>query len=149
MRRSSARTRTRPPTDRSSSDRPTYFTCAGLLRYPDKPAPDGWVLEPEVAAAMPDGLGRRSHLHLHVRDGFAFSPPSNEPVTAATYRSTIERALSADLSDSGRGILFLADIEGAADFNEGRADHVSGIAVDGDTLSFTPDQHRRPTSCTA
>ncbi len=30
-----------------------YITCVGLLAYPDKPAPEGWALEPEAAAAMP------------------------------------------------------------------------------------------------
>ena len=35
---------------------------------------------------------------------------------------------------------FLGDIQGAADFNEGRADHISGIAVEGDSISFTLDQ---------
>ena len=30
-----------------------FATCAMLLNYPDKPPPEGWQLEPEVAAAMP------------------------------------------------------------------------------------------------
>ena len=28
-------------------------TCAKLLNYPDAPAPEGWILQPEVAASMP------------------------------------------------------------------------------------------------
>ena len=117
----------------------TYVTCAGLLRYPDKPSPEGLVLEPEVAAAMPDVSADGLTYTFTVRDGFAFSPPSNEPVTAETFRSTIERALSPDVGFWAR-MQFLGDIQGAADFNEGRADHISGIEVEGDSISFTLDQ---------
>jgi ABC-type transport system substrate-binding protein len=85
-----------------------------------------------------------------VRDGFVCSPPSNERVTAATFRSTLERALSADLGEFGRGIVFLADIKGAVDYHEGRASHVSGIVAEGDRLTITleapaPDFLRRLT----
>jgi peptide/nickel transport system substrate-binding protein len=127
-----------------------YFTCAGLLRYPNKPAPDGWVLEPEVAAAMPEVSADGRTYTFTVRDGFVFSPPSNEKVTAATFRATLERALAADLGESGRGIMFLADIQGAVDYHEDRTAHVSGIVADGDRLTITleapaPDFLRRLT----
>ncbi|MEO8229546.1 MAG: ABC transporter substrate-binding protein [Chloroflexota bacterium] len=127
-----------------------FLTCAGLLRYPSKPAPDGWVLEPEVAAAMPEVSPDGRTYTFKVRDGFKFSPPSNESVTAETYRATIERSLSANLSDSGRGIVFLSDIVGAVPFHDGHADHVSGIAASGDTLTIrltkpAPDFLRRLT----
>ena len=91
-----------------------FFTCAGLLRYPEKPVPDGWVLQPEVAAAMPSVSPDGRTYTFTIRDGFVFSPPSNEPVTAETFRATLERALSGNLSDSGRGIVFLSDIVGAS-----------------------------------
>ena len=42
-----------------------YVTCANLLNYPDRPAPEGSRLVPEVAAAMPSALGRRQELHVH------------------------------------------------------------------------------------
>ena len=127
-----------------------YITCAGLLRYPNKPAPDGWVLDPEVAAAMPEVSADGRTYTFTVRKGFVFSPPSNEAVTAATFRSTLERALSADLGEAGRGIVFLSDIMGAVDFHEGRSAHVSGIVADGDRLTITleapaPDFLRRLT----
>lgn len=117
-----------------------YITCAGLLRYPNKPAPDGWVLEPEVAAAMPEISADGRTYTFTVRDGFVFSPPSNEVVTTRTFQSTLERAFSADLGETGRGMAFLADIKGAVDFHEGRADHVSGIVADGDKLTITLDR---------
>ena len=60
----------------------------------------GIVAQPGVAAAMPtvsrDG---RTYTFL-LRPGSRFSPPSNEPVTAETFRYTIERTLSPDAQDS-------------------------------------------------
>ena len=40
---------------------------------------------------------------FRIRDGFRFSPPSNEPVTAATFKHTLERAFSPKLGRGGRG----------------------------------------------
>ena len=62
-------------------------TCAQLYNYPDRPFPDGAELRPEVATGPPeisDG-GRRYVFEL--RDDFRFSPPSDEPVTAAGVRA--------------------------------------------------------------
>src|SRR5919198_5769234 len=68
-----------------------YATCANLVTYPDKPAPEGSRIVPEVAEAVPvPTAGGRTYMFT-IRRGFRFSPPSNEPVTAATFKSTIER----------------------------------------------------------
>jgi YVTN family beta-propeller protein len=68
-------------------------TCALLYNYPDRPYPDGARLQPEVArgqpSVSPDGLTYT----FRIREGFRFSPPSNEPVTAAAFERAIERAL--------------------------------------------------------
>ncbi len=68
-------------------------TCAGLLRRRADVGPDGSLLEPHVAAAMPEVSADGRSYVFTVRDGFAFSPPSNEPVTAETYRQSIERSV--------------------------------------------------------
>ena len=69
----------------------SYATCANLLDYPDSAGPDGMRLRPEIAAAMPT-ISRDGRTYtLPHPSGFRFSPPSNEPVTAATFRHTIER----------------------------------------------------------
>lgn len=73
-----------------------YATCAKLLDYPDAPAPAGSQLQPEVAAAMPAvSNGGRSYA-FQIRSGYRFSPPSDQPVTAATFRYSIERAMRID-----------------------------------------------------
>src|SRR5262249_23832469 len=62
-------------------DEIAYATCANLLAYPDAAGPAGGVLQPEVAAAMPR-LSRDGRTYtFHIRSGFRFSRPSNEPVT--------------------------------------------------------------------
>ena len=72
----------------------TAATCSSLLDY----GPTG--LRPEVAAAMPTvSHGGRTYT-FRIRPGFRFSPPSNEPVTAETFRYTIERTLSPLAQDS-------------------------------------------------
>ena len=76
-----------------------YLTCVGLLNYPDKPAPDGWRLEPEVAAAMPTVSADGRTYTFTIKPGYTFSPPSDEPVTAETFRATIERTLSPIFDD--------------------------------------------------
>ena len=53
-------------------------TLAGLLNYPDAPAPAGNRLQPEIAAAMPALTPDRRTYTFTIRPGFRFSPPSGE-----------------------------------------------------------------------
>jgi ABC-type transport system substrate-binding protein/class 3 adenylate cyclase len=115
----------------------SFATCATLLNYPDEPAPKGWELQPEIAAAMPALSADRRTYTFTIRPGFKFSPPSNEAVTAETFRFSIERSLSPKLGSETRGPGFLDDVVGLEAFRTGKADHVSGISVDGDRLSIT------------
>jgi peptide/nickel transport system substrate-binding protein len=107
-----------------------YVTCAGLLRYQDAPAPDGWQLLPEVAAAMPDVSADGLTYTFTIREGFAFSPPSDETITAETFRFTLERALSPTLAAFPADFLF--DIEGAEAYMAGEASGLSGVQANGD-----------------
>ena len=111
-----------------------YVTCAGLLNYPDRPAPEGSRLVPEVAAAMPTRSADGKSYTFTVRPGFRFSPPSNAPVTAQTFKYAIERALSPKVED-GPGRNFVGDIVGARAYETGKAKHISGISVRGNTLT--------------
>jgi DNA-binding SARP family transcriptional activator/ABC-type oligopeptide transport system substrate-binding subunit len=121
-----------------------YATCALLLNYPDKPGPEGWQLRPEVAASMPAVSPDGRTYTFTVRPGYKFSPPSNQPVTAETFRYSIERALSPKLTkhslspaQNAPGPRFVDDIEGEKAFRRGRAEHISGLRASGDTLSIT------------
>ena len=57
-------------------------------------------------------------------------------MTASTIRYTFERALSPKLEDPPAAP-FVSDLVGLAAFRAGNASHISGIAVRGDTISFT------------
>ena len=114
-----------------------YATCAKLMNHPDAPARAGWRVEPEVAAAPPTVSADGRTYSFRIRPGFGFSPPSNEPVTAETFRRTIERALSPRLGPKAVAAAFTSDIAGVAAYRAGRSRHVSGIGVSGDTLTIT------------
>ena len=107
------------------------------MNYPDAPAPAGWRVAPEVAAAPPDVSADGRTYSFRIRQGFRFSPPSNKPVTAETFRTTIERALSPRLGPKAVAAAFVSDIAGVSAYRAGRSAHVSGIAVRGDTLAIT------------
>ncbi len=70
-----------------------YATCAKLLNYPDAAAPAGSQLGPEVAAALPTVTDDGRTYTFRIRSGFRFSPPSGQPVTAETFRYSIQRAM--------------------------------------------------------
>jgi DNA-binding SARP family transcriptional activator/streptogramin lyase len=98
-------------------------TCAGLLRQRE----DG-ELQPEVAASMPTVTEQGRTYTFTIRSGYRFSPPSNEAVTAETFRHTIERAASPPLSE----------ITGAARVLRGTT--ITDVQAAGDALSITIDE---------
>jgi len=111
-----------------------YATGAQLLNYPDAPAPRGSQLAPEVAAALPAVSADERTYTFHIRPGYRFSPPSNQEVTAQTFKYSIERALSPRLGPQAPGYDFVSDIAGAEAFHSGKAGAISGITALGDTL---------------
>jgi YVTN family beta-propeller protein len=129
----------------SSSDVPTmdpalgddpqllYATCAQLLNHPDKAGLAGSQLTPEVAQSLPARSRDGRTYTFKIRPGFRFSPPSNEPVTAQTFKATIERTLNPAMHSSYAH--FLADIVGADAYMSGKASHIAGVIAHGDTLT--------------
>ncbi|HYT80375.1 MAG TPA: ABC transporter substrate-binding protein [Actinomycetota bacterium] len=118
-----------------------FATCPKLFNYPDKPSPEGWNLQPEVAASMPDVSADGRTYTFTIRPGYRFSPPSNQPVTAETFRHSIERALSPKLAPGwlgpySIGSSYVNDIKGEQAFLAGKAPHVSGLRAEGDTLTI-------------
>ena len=111
-----------------------YATCAGLFNYPDRPAPAGSRPEPEVAAALPVRSADGTTYTFTIRRGFRFSPPSNAPVTAQTFKFSIERALSPKIT-LGPARNFAADIVGVEAYEAGKAKHISGVRARGNTLT--------------
>ena len=111
-----------------------YVTWAMLLKYPARQAPEGSRLVPEVAAAMPARSADGRTYTFTIRSGFRFSPPSNAPVTAQTFKFSIERALSPKIPD-GQARNFAGDIVGVEAYEAGKAKHISGIRARGNTLT--------------
>ena len=109
-------------------------TCANLLSYLDTGAAR---LRPEIAAAMPTVSPDGRTYTFRIRPGFRFSPPSNEAVTAATFKHSFERSFSPRAGLGSRGLSYAPPIVGLAAYRDGKAAHVSGIAARGDTLSIT------------
>jgi peptide/nickel transport system substrate-binding protein len=111
-----------------------YATCAKLLNYPDKAGADGSQLQPEVAASMPQVSADGKTYTFTIRDGFKFSPPSNEVVDAATFKSVIERDLNPKLASPSAS--FISDIVGAQAYLDGKAQSVSGVVANGNKLTI-------------
>jgi len=113
-----------------------YATCAGLVNYPDEPAPAGSQLRPEAAQALPTrSLDGRTYTFT-IRRGFRFSPPSSQPVTAQTFKDSIERTLSPAMHSYAASQGYLADVEGAGRYMAGKAGHITGIVARGDKLTI-------------
>ena len=112
-----------------------FATCAKLLTYPDKPAPAGSQLVPEVARSLPQRSADGKTYTFTIREGFRFSPPSNEPVTARTFKYAIERSLSPKMKGPAHFQGYLSDVVGAKAYMAGKAPHISGIVAQGDRLT--------------
>jgi YVTN family beta-propeller protein len=107
-------------------------TCALLYNYPDSPYPEGAELRPEVAEGQPSVSADGRTYEFRVRQGFRFSPPSNEPVTAAAFERAIERGLSPRMGSFVTELL--GDIVGADDYAAGRTRRIAGVSARGDRL---------------
>jgi peptide/nickel transport system substrate-binding protein len=83
-----------------------YATCAKLVNYPDRPAPLGSVIEPEVASGMPTVSRDGRTYTFRVSDGFRFS--NGAPVRAADFAYTIRRDLDPRMHSPA--VPFLRDV---------------------------------------
>jgi ABC-type transport system substrate-binding protein len=113
-----------------------YATCATLLNYPDSAGAAGRDLRPEIAATLPAVSADGRTYTFRIRAGFRFSPPNGQPVTAETFRYTLERAFSARFGRSSPAMRLLSDIAGAAAYNARKTRHIAGIVVHGNALSI-------------
>ena len=111
-----------------------YATCAKLLNYPDKPGLAGSQLVPEVAQALPTISDDGKAYTFTIRPGFRFSPPSNAPVTAQTFKYTIERTLNPATKNPVASEF--DDIVGARAYMAGKATQIAGVTARGNTLTI-------------
>jgi YVTN family beta-propeller protein len=110
-----------------------YATCAKLLNYPDKAGPAAFQLVPEVAQSLPRRSADGMTYTFTIRGGFRFSPPSNQPVTAQTFKDTIERTLNPRMRSPAAGEF--DDIVGARAYVAGNAAHIAGVTARGNRLT--------------
>ena len=135
----------RSPTCRSHGSL-LYATCAKLLNYPDRPRSPGARLEPEVAESLPERSADGRTYTFTIRKGFRFSPPSNEPVTAETFKYTIERTLNPRMKSPAAANGYLATIVGAQAYMRERRDTSPGSSPTGDRLTVRLTVPRRTSS---
>jgi peptide/nickel transport system substrate-binding protein len=109
-------------------------TCAKLLNYPDKPGPAGSQLVPEVAQSLPQRSADGRSYTFTIRPGFRFSPPSDQPVTAGTFKYTIERTLNPAMRTPVASEF--RDIVGAGAYLAGRTTHLAGVTAYGNKLTI-------------
>jgi YVTN family beta-propeller protein len=127
-----------PPDPRLAHDSASWqilnATCAKLYNYPDASGAAASRIIPEVAAGKPavsrDGL----RYTFTIRPGFRFSPPSNAPVTAQTFRHLIERSLSPRWRASAIDPSDIPEIAGLSAYKSGQARHISGVSASGHRL---------------
>jgi YVTN family beta-propeller protein len=112
--------------------------CANLVTYPDKPAPEGSRIVPEVAEAVPSPTVGGTTYTFRIRRGFRFSQPSSEVVTAGTFKSTIERLANPQLQSPLANDF--SGIEGYQAYVTGKAREISGIVARGRTLTIRLSQ---------
>ena len=116
------------------SDQLVYATCARLVNYPDQAGPAGSQLAPEVAQSLPTRSADGRTYTFTIRKGFRFSPTSSQPVTAQTFKDSIERTLDPRMHSPTA--YYLADVVGAGAYMAGKTSHIAGVAASGDKLTI-------------
>jgi peptide/nickel transport system substrate-binding protein len=110
-------------------------TNNGLLTYKKSDGPDGSVLVPDLATAMPvvsaDGLTYT----FTMRPGVMFSPPVSREVLPSDEKASIERLFRIDSPGTG----FYTVIKGAEAYGKSRQGGIAGIVADDAkrTITFT------------
>jgi ABC-type oligopeptide transport system substrate-binding subunit len=105
-------------------------TCARLMTYPDKPAPAGLSVVPEVAADYPKISRNGKTYTFTLRSGFRFS--DGTPVRATAFARAINRTLAKGIETAA--VQYTGDIVGAADVEAGKTSAAAGVTARGNTL---------------
>ena len=105
--------------------------CARLMRYRDRPPPQGYELEPDVAAAPPVVSRDGRTWTFRLRKGFRFSDGS--PVRADAFAQAIHRTMAPGVDSPA--YLYTRAIVGAEDVYAGRAERASGVTARDYTLT--------------
>jgi ABC-type oligopeptide transport system substrate-binding subunit len=104
--------------------------CARLMRYRDRPPPQGYQLVPEVAAAPPTVSDEGRTWMFRLRTGFRFS--DGRPVTAEAFAQAIYRTMAPGVDSPAWQ--YTRAIVGADDVRAERSRRASGVTARGNTL---------------
>jgi peptide/nickel transport system substrate-binding protein len=110
----------------------TWITYVGLLTYKHAAGQAGTQLIPGLAESLPQVSKDGKTYKLKLRKGLVFS--NGKPVKASDFASTVERSIK---SNWGGKSFFTSYVEGAADFDKGKAKSISGITTDDATGDIT------------
>src|SRR5215210_3625408 len=121
-------------------------TCARLMSYPDKAAPEGFRLRAEVATRRPQVTDDAKTFTFTLRKGFRFN--DRTPVTARAFERAINRTLVPGIESPGAQ--YTQDIVGAEAVLAGSSQSASGVVARGNRLIVrlkhpTPDFPARTT----
>jgi len=105
--------------------------CARLMRYRDRPPPEGYQLEPDVAAAPPVVSQDGTTWTFRLRTGFRFSDGS--PLRADAFAQAIYRTMAPGVDSPA--YQYTRAIVGAEDVHAGRARRAAGVTWSGRTLT--------------
>ena len=112
-----------------------YLTDCKLLNYPDKPAPQGTVLQPEAADFPVISNGGKTYTFTIKSDAGGCKFNTGEAVTAQSFADAINRDLNPTMQSPA--VQFIGDIVGANDVAAGKATTASGVVVNGNKLIIT------------
>jgi len=113
-----------------------YSTCSKLVTNPEKSGAAGAEVIPDAADTMPVvSKNGRTYTFTVTPGRFKFSPPSNQPVTAKTFKFVFDRLANPKLASPAQG--YITDIVGADAAIAGSAKSVSGVKVSGNKLAIT------------
>jgi len=112
-----------------------YLTDCRLLYYPDKPAPQGAVLQPDAADLPVISKGGTVYTFTIRKDAGGCKFNTGEAVTAQSFADAITRDLNPQMQSPA--VQFISDIVGAADVAAGKGTTPSGVVVKGNQLIIT------------
>jgi len=108
-----------------------FLTCTPLLTFKDAEGEEGKQIIGGLAG-LPEISADGKTYTFTLKPGLKFA--DGKPITAEDIQYTFERMFTPDLASPGAG--FFTGIVGAKDFMDGKAQSVSGIAIDGNKIKF-------------
>ena len=116
-----------------------YHCCLlrTLVTTPTVPAAEGGnELVPDLATDVPEVSEDGLTYTFTIQDGLMFAPPfDDQQITAQSFVNALEREATPKVAAGYP--FYYSVIEGFDDFTDGKADSISGLQADGQTLTIT------------